>query len=140
MNMSRRGPARSRRPVTGRALILGAVLVLLVVLLAAPLHRYLAARSALAQSEAARVNGQRTLNELQALDKQLSDPAYIQQQARIRLQYALPGETVYVVVQQGQKSSLSTDTSKDTVATKVAGDTWNRRVWGSLQGADHSPP
>ena len=42
-------------PITGRALILGAVLVLLVVLLAAPLHRFLAARSALAQS----VRGQR---------------------------------------------------------------------------------
>jgi cell division protein FtsB len=129
-----------RRPVTGRALILGAVVVLLVVLLAAPLHRYLAARSALAQSEAARDDGQRTLQELQKLDAQLKDPAYIQQQARIRLQYALPGETVYVVVQPGQKSSLSTDSGQSTSSTKVAGDTWNRRIWGSLEGADHAPP
>jgi hypothetical protein len=56
---------RVRRPFTGRALVLGAVLVLLVVLLAAPLHHYLAARSALQQSIAQRDSGQRQLQQLQ---------------------------------------------------------------------------
>jgi cell division protein FtsB len=130
---------RTRRPVTGRALVLGAVLVLLVVLLAAPLHRFLAARSAVQQSVAQRDAGQRQLQQLQQLDQQLHDPAYIAQLARAHLQYALPGDTVYVVVKQGQKPTIDSSAGKSTVVSTVPGDTWNRRLWGSLQSADHSP-
>ena len=132
-------PRRIRRPVTGRALILGAVLVLLVVLLAAPLHRFLAARSAVAQSEAQRNESQQQLKQLQELDKQLSDPAYIQAQARSRLQYAMPGDTVYQIVQQGQQSSIDNTGGKSTTTTTIAGDTWNQRLWGSITTADRSP-
>jgi cell division protein FtsB len=130
---------RLRRPVTGRALVLGAVVVLLVVILAAPLHRFLAARSAVTQSEAQRNAGQKDLKALQALDKQLSDPAYIADQARSRLQYAMPGDTVYQVVQPGQQSSIDTTSQQSTNTTTIAGDTWNQRLWGSITGADHSP-
>src|ERR1700760_4657789 len=118
---------KMRRPITGRALILGAVLVLLVVLLAAPLHRFLTARSALAQAVSARDNGQRDLKALQQQNAQLSDPAYIEAQARSRLQYALPGDTVYQVVEPGQKSGIDTSTGKSTSSTTIAGDTWNQR-------------
>ena len=128
-----------RRPVTGRALILGAVVVLLVVLLAAPLHRYLAARSAVNQSVAARDAGQRDLAQLQQLNQQLSDPAYIAAQARARLQYAMPGDTVYQVVQPGQRSGIGSTAGKNTGTTTIAGDTWNERLWGSVKTADHSP-
>lgn len=130
---------RARRPVTGRALILGAVLVLLVVLLAAPLHRFLAARSAVSQSVASRDATQRELARLRQLDKQLSDPAYIQAQARSRLQYAMPGDTVYQVVDQGTRSGIDGGATKSTTTTTIAGDTWNQRLWGSVKSADHSP-
>jgi cell division protein FtsB len=132
-------PRRARRPITGRALILGAVLVLLVVLLAAPLHRFLTARSALAQSVSARDNGQRDLKQLQQLNAQLSDPAYIEAQARSRLQYAMPGDTVYQVVEPGQQSGINTSEGKSTGSTTIAGNTWNQRLWGSLESADRSP-
>jgi cell division protein FtsB len=132
-------PRRARRPITGRALILGAVLVLLVVLLAAPLHRFLTARSALAQSVSARDNGQRDLKQLQQLNAQLSDPAYIEAQARSRLQYAMPGDTVYQVVEPGQQSGINTNEGKSTSSTTIAGNTWNQRLWGSLESADRSP-
>ena len=125
--------------MTGRALILGAVLVLLVVLLAAPLHRFLAARSAVSQSVASRAASQRELTRLQQLDQQLSDPAYIQAQARIRLQYAMPGDTVYQVIDQGTQSGIDGGAAKSTTTTTIAGDTWNQRLWGSVKTADHSP-
>ncbi len=115
------------------------MLVLLVVLLAAPLHRFLAARSAVAQSEAQQVEGQQQLQKLEQLNKQLSDPAYIEAQARSRLQYAMPGDTVYQVVQQGQQSTIDNGGGKSTSATTIAGDTWNQRLWGSVTSADHSP-
>jgi cell division protein FtsB len=139
MTEARGAPARTRRPLTGRALILGAVLVLLVVLLAAPLHRFLAARSAVQQSVTQRDAGQQQLKQLEQLNKQLNDPAYIEALARARLQYALPGDTVYVVVQAGQKPTIDASTAKSTVVSKVPGGTWNRRLWGSIQSADHSP-
>jgi Septum formation initiator len=72
-------------------------------------------------------------------NKQLSDPAYIEAQARIRLQYALPGDTVYQVVQPGTKSSLDAPLPKDTTVSTVNGATWNQRLWGSVEAADHSP-
>ncbi len=130
---------RARRPLTGRALILGAVLVLLVVLLAAPLHRFLAARSAVSQSVASRNADQRELAQLQQLDKQLNDPAYIEAQARTRLQYAMPGDTVYQVIQPGNQSTIDGSAGKSTTTTTIAGNTWNQRLWGSVKTADHSP-
>ncbi len=130
---------RARRPLTGRALILGAVLVLLVVLLAAPMHRFLAARSAVAQSVASRDAAREQLAQLQQLENQLSDPAYIQAQARLRLQYAMPGDTVYQVISPGKQSSIDTSAGKSTSTTTIAGNTWNQRLWGSIQSADHSP-
>jgi cell division protein FtsB len=130
---------RERRPLTGRALILGAVIVLLVVLLAAPLHRFLSARSALAQSVAATNDSQRELKALQQLDKQYSDPAYIESQARTRLQYAMPGDTVYQIVQPGQQSNIDATAVKNTATTTIAGNTWNQRLWGSVKSADHAP-
>lgn len=114
-------------------------MVLLVVILAAPLHRYLAARSALQQSITQRDSGQKQLQQLQQLDEQLSNPAYIEQQARIRLQYAMPGDTVYQVVQPGSKPSLDNKPAKSTTVSTVNGATWNQRLWGSVESADRSP-
>lgn len=132
------GVRRFRRPVTGRALVLGAVVVLLVVLLASPLHRYLAARSGLQQAEEQRRNSRQQLGQLEQQDKQFTDPAYIAQQARIRLKYALPGDTVYTVVHPGQQPGIDSNSTSSTGQTKVPGDTWNRRLWGSMQAADGS--
>jgi hypothetical protein len=115
------------------------VIVLLVVLLAAPLHRFLAARSSVAQSAAAAQAGQSQLKALQQLNKELSDPAYIEAQARLRLQYAMPGDTIYHVVQQGRQSTIDSGAPKGSSTTTIAGNTWNERLWGSLESADHSP-
>ncbi len=111
--------------------------MLLVLLLAAPLHRYLAARSAVQQADQQRRQGDAQLAQLQQQDKQLSDPAYIEQQARVRLQYALPGDTVYVVVGPGQRNSLAQPTTPSASSSRAPGQTWNQRLWGSVQAADH---
>ncbi len=130
---------RRRRGFTGRALVLGGVVVLLVVALAAPLHRYLAARGALHQAEQQQRDSRSELGNLQRQQAQWNDPAYIRQQARSRLQYAMPGDTVYLVVTPGTKTGLTTAGPADSDATRVPGQTWNQRLWGSLQAADSSP-
>ncbi|HSY15679.1 MAG TPA: septum formation initiator family protein [Jatrophihabitantaceae bacterium] len=127
-----------RRPVTGRALVLGAAVVLLVVLLASPLHRYLSSRSALQQAQQQGRISQQQLALLQQQQQQLQEPAYIEQQARVQLRYALPGDTVYTVVQAGQQPSLGTEGPISSAPPRAAGDSWNSRLWGSVQAADGS--
>ena len=128
-------PAEPRRPVTGRALILGAVIVLLVVLLAAPLHRFLAARSAVAQSVAARDNGSaRAQGSCSSSTSSSATRPTSRRRPASRLQYAMPGDTVYQVVAAGPAARRSTRApARAPSTTTIAGDTWNQRLWGSLQ-------
>ena len=119
--------------------MLAAVVVLLVVVLAAPLHRYLSSRSAVEQAEQQRRRSQSQLAELRQQLAQSRDPAYIEQQARSRLQYAMPGDTVYVVVTPGHEPNLSPDKQEDTAPVRVPGGTWNQRLWGSVLTADAAP-
>jgi cell division protein FtsB len=131
-----RRPAARRHGLTGRALVLGAVIILLVVILAAPLHRYLSSRSAVQQAQQERRTNQGQLAELQQQLKQWDEPGYVEQQARTRLEYALPGDTVYIVVHPGQKSDLGGQSQQNTAPVRVPGGTWNERLWGSVLTAD----
>ena len=137
--MSAGGTGR-RRGLTGRALMLGAVIIVLVVILAAPLHRYLSSRGAVEQAQQERRDNQAQLAKLHQQLAQWNDPAYVEQQARTRLQYALPGDTVYVVVRPGEKSDLGGAAARhDTAPVRVPGGTWNQRLWGSVVTADSAP-
>jgi cell division protein FtsB len=127
---TRRAP---RRAVTGRALVLGTLVVLLLVVLASPLHRYFASRSDVQHASQQLRSDEAELAELGKQLDRWGDPGYIQQQARVRLQYAMPGDTVYVVTRAGQPSDLST--SRATTTTKRADDTWNKRLWETVQKA-----
>ena len=128
--------ATPARPVlTGRALALGGMLVLLVVLLASPIHRYLASRSDLGAASQQLRDDQRQLAELDRERAQWSDPGYIQQQARKRLELAMPGDTVYVVVDKGQSSKIE-QTRGSGHAKAASGPAWNSKLWGSVRAAD----
>ncbi|MDT4938833.1 MAG: hypothetical protein QOG80_2504 [Pseudonocardiales bacterium] len=121
-----------RRAITGRALVLGALVIVLLVLLASPLHRYFASRGDVQHANQKLHDDKAALLQLQAEQQKWTDPGYIQQQARLRLMYAMPGDTVYVVVRPGQKSTIE-KTSNTTVAQQAS--TWNQRLWQSVQTA-----
>jgi cell division protein FtsB len=133
--VSRLSPGRGpRRAITGRALVLGTLVVLLVVLLASPLHRYFASRSDVSHAAQQLQSDQQQLAELTQQLERWGDPGFIQQQARVRLQYAMPGDTVYIVTGAGQQSDITkTNVKKD--STKAA-PTWNQRLWETVQKAD----
>jgi cell division protein FtsB len=116
--------------------MLALVLVFAVVVLASPLHRYLVARGELAAAKADRVTSSAQLATLQAEKARWSDPAYVEQQARTRLQYAKPGETVYVVVRPGDEDDETRDPKPAT--STVVGDSWSARMWNSVRAADDS--
>ena len=128
-------PRRPRRAVTGRALVLGTLVVLLIVLLASPMNRYFGSRGDLSHAGQQLTDDQQQLAQLKKQYRQWSDPGFIQQQARKRLQYAMPGDTVYVVVDHGAKSDIQ-KTAGTQVASAGSGS-WNTRLWSSVQRAAH---
>ena len=130
----RSGAGAAQRALTPRSLVLGAVVVLLVVVLAAPVHRYFASRSAVSGAAQQLRDDQRDLAAARAQLAKWADPGYVQQQARDRLQYAMPGETVYVVVRPGDKTAIQA-TSGDGESRAASNTTWNQRLWASVQAA-----
>ena len=126
---------RHARPViTGRALVLGGVVILLVVLLASPLHRFLASRSAISQAARQLRTDQQQLTRLRAEKALWNDPGFIQRQARSRLQFAMPGDVVYIVVDKGAKTQIEA-TAGAGAAAQAQGKTWNARLWNSVETA-----
>jgi cell division protein FtsB len=93
------GAAPRRRPlVTGRAVLLGAVVLILALTLAGPIRQYLAGQAELEQLAAeGRELDQRAADLREQLERQ-SDPAWTERQARERLTYVLPGDRLVVVV------------------------------------------
>jgi cell division protein FtsB len=131
--MSGGGGDGARPVLTGRALALGGVVVLLVVLLASPVNRYLSSRRELSGAAQQLQLDRQQLAELNRQKARWSDPGYIQQQARSRLQYAMPGDTVYVVVDKGQSSDIE-DTS-GAHSTPAPGSGWNTRLMDSVRAS-----
>jgi cell division protein FtsB len=124
---------RARPVLTGRALALGGVVVLLVVLLASPVNRYLGSRQEIDHAAQQLHSDQRQLAHLQKQKQRWSDPGYIQQQARTRLQYAMPGDTVYVVVDKGQSSDI--EKTAGSAVKAASGPGWNNRLMDSVRTA-----
>jgi cell division protein FtsB len=125
--------SRGRPVLTGRALALGGIVVLLVVLLAAPVHRYLGSRSDVGSAGQQLRDDQAKLAQLDQQKALWSDPGFIEREARTRLQYAMPGDTVYVVVDKGEKSDI--EKTAGSPATKTTGPSWNDRLMDSVRAA-----
>ena len=128
---------RPRRAVTGRALVLGTVVVLLVMLLASPLNRYFGSRGDVSNAAQQLAQDRERLAQLGKQQALWSDPGYIQLQARQRLLYAMPADTVYIVVGHGQKNEI--DQTVAAPARPGAGLNWNAKLWNSVQRADAAP-
>jgi cell division protein FtsB len=127
--------ARPARPaVTGRALVLGTVIVLLLVLLASPLNRYFGSRSDVNSAANQLQQDRARLAQLKKQQALWSDPGYIERQARARLQYAMPGDTTYIVVDRGARNQIARTTTKPDTTTQAG--SWNTKLWNSVQQAD----
>lgn len=134
----RRRPARRSGGLTGRALVLGALIVLLALVLASPLQRYLQQRHATIQAEQTRRAVSARVADLSAQLRQWNDPAYVEEQARARLQMARPGDTVYVVVDP-TRPTADASSDQDAPVTATGGPaSWQIKAWTSLRVADSS--
>jgi hypothetical protein len=114
--------------------VLGLVVCALVVSLAYPAKQYLGQRGAVAELTREKLAAEQRVAVLSAQARQLQDPAYLLAQARRRLQYVLPGDTVYLVVTAGGPPAAPAGG----VPAHPAGapQPWYARLWGSVQSAD----
>ena len=124
---------KARPVLTGRALVLGGIVILLVVVLASPIQRYLHSRSDVGNAAQQLQHDRQQLKQLSAQQARWGDPGYIQQQARVRLQYAMPGDTVYVVVDKGQRSDI--EKTAGNPGKPSTGPGWNGRLMASIEQA-----
>jgi cell division protein FtsB len=131
------GLVRLRRPrLTGRTMMVAAMALFLVIILASPFQTYLNRRASVANSE----RQQRQLNAQVALLRQQTelwnDPAYVERQARVRLQYIRPGDTLYTVLNaQGQPLTAEPAPSSHRVVRAAHQPSWNATLWTSVHDA-----
>jgi len=122
---------------TGRAIVLLSVVVLLVGSYTSALHAWWDQRSEITAKQAEIVQRREAIRELENTKRRYDDPAYVQQQARERFGWVMPGEVGYRVIGvdgqiQGELSAPS-DVPDPTVTR------WYNVLWGSVEAAGRQP-
>lgn len=137
-----RRPAWAHAPkLTGRRMMVAAMALFLVVVLASPFQTYLSRRASVTDSERQQRQITAQLAELRRQSEQWQDPAFVARQARIRLQYIRPGDTLYTVLDAhgdplGPPPVAAAAAEK---ATRVDHrPSWNTVLWSSVQNTDTS--
>jgi hypothetical protein len=102
----------------------------LVVVLASPLQTYLNRRSSVAGSVRQQTQLQQQVADLQHQSALWNDPAYVERQARARLQYVRPGDTLYTVIGDGAASDSAASEAKAVPAGRAP--SWNAALWNSV--------
>ncbi len=130
--------AARRRPLfTGRAVLLGALVLLLALTLAGPVRQYLAGRAELVRLAAEGRALDERAEELQTQLGRQADPMYAERQARDRLTYVLPGDRLIVVVDgeavEGDAGTLAEAATADEPLP------WYEGLMESLAVADGEP-
>ncbi len=124
-----RGTTRTKRLV-----VLGAVVVMLVVVLAPTVRRYIGQRSQIASLGAQVAAQGAQVADPQRQQLRWQDPAYVAEQARERLKFVKVGETAYTVI-DGSAAAPATDPHL-AVAPGGAEHPWYGRLWASMVAAD----
>jgi cell division protein FtsB len=129
----------ARSGITGRAAVLGLVVCTLVLSLAYPAKQYVSQRGAIARLAQQRSAAEQRVAVLAGQAQRLRDPAYVRGEARRRLQYVMPGDTVYVVIAPGGgRAAAPVPVGAPTAAPK-ADRPWYARLWDTVQAADGAP-
>jgi cell division protein FtsB len=121
--------ARPRPRLTSRAAVLAVVICAVALSLAYPVREYIAQRRQLDQLQAEHQIEAAQVSKLEAEQKRLTDPSYIEGQARARLNLCLPRETCYVVIDGRPGGGLPQPAAAKTGA-------WYATLWKSVQQAD----
>ncbi len=104
--------------------------------LAYPFRDYLHQREELAAATAEQHELEMTVAALKEQQAALSDPDYIKAEAKKRLQYVTPGDTVYVV----QAPAVPEAGATGTVPAEAEQKPWYSTLWGTLSDPNGTTP
>jgi len=107
--------------------ILGLVLCAVALSVAFPLRSYLEQRAALGAAVASQQDLEQQRAELQARKDALLDNDYVAAEARRRLQFVTPGDTVFLV-----HAPALADTGDGASAGQVSHEPWYGGLWDTL--------
>jgi cell division protein FtsB len=127
------GPARRtkapRKPrrISGRAAVLGALLLALTLAYAYPVRVYLAQQARINEMRSAQQDQRQRIQELTDKIAKWRDDDFVIVQARTRFQLVRKGELLYVVVDPAATGSGAQDPTSP----------WFNQLWSNLQAADN---
>lgn len=107
---------------------LGLALCAVALSVAYPLRGYINAQNEQVVAAATQQQLESEIADLQAHKAALADPAYIKAEAKRRLQYVSPGDTVYVV----RAPALPAAAAAPSAPAAQAPEPWYASMWGTL--------
>jgi cell division protein FtsB len=129
-----------RSRLTGRAAVLVLVLAVLTVSYASSMRAYLQQRSHINDLKSSIAQHEANIDALTAEKERWDDPAYVQQQARERLGYVMPGEKTYLVLGEDGKPLEPASELQDPTGVISTSDTpWWSNGWASVELAGNPP-
>lgn len=135
-----RARADTQRPgpkFTGRAIVLLSVVVLLVGSYTSALHAWWDQHSEITEKRAEIVQRREAIRELENTKRRYDDPAFIQQQARERFGWVMPGEVGYRVI--GVDGEIQGELSAPSDLPEPTEVRWYNVLWGSVEAAGRDP-
>lgn len=128
-----------RLPVIRPVTMLAGVAVVLVILLAPYLRPWLAQRSDIAEKRAQVEALQRQVDGLRVERNRWNDPTFVKAQAREHLNFVMPGELGYVVLDEGKQRPKGDPAQRAILDTgRIGGRPWYDVFWQSVQLAGRS--
>ncbi|MEU1898917.1 septum formation initiator family protein [Nocardiopsis dassonvillei] len=118
--------------LTSRAAILALVVCVIALSLAYPLREYIAQRAQLAELREERARMEQSVQDLRQREEEMTQDAYVEREARVRLHYQYPGETAYIVIPPDSEDEGEDDTGPS--------EPWFTTLWRSVEEADSPPP
>lgn len=111
--------------------MLGLVLVAVALAIAGPLRSYLQNRDDLSEALAEQQSLEQQVADLEQRKAALQDPNYVKAEARRRLQYVSPGETVYRIVAPPVADPAKPGAT-GAAASSGPAEPWYGQLWDTL--------
>jgi cell division protein FtsB len=132
--------AGARRPgLTTRAAVLALVVCGVVLGLVYPFRTHLAQRAEIDRLVAEQEQRGARVAALEAEIERWDDPARVEAEARVRLGYVRPGETLYRVLDPAAPGEEQVPARSDGVPPLRSQSPWWEQLWHTAQGTDSVP-
>ena len=113
--------------------MLALVVCMLAISLAYPLREFLAQRGDIGDYRAKVAAQEKRVADLTAARERWNDPAYVKAQARERLHFVMPGETVYIVLEPDEAPAPVAPSERATVPAPKR--PWFGDLWATVEVA-----